>query len=355
MKKLIFGVAILLLAMIPATVRAATPRIALLDSSVNTANFFDRHYFHCNDDALHPGNLHLGREEYKRYFLGWKYVLDGEQTNDDFGLAGLRNMPAPFTHYDYQIIPDTGLTDGSLDSFDILILSNDVSLDDAQDKAVQQWVLKGGKLIATFGSGYKDIINTDPSLTDTMKLQSGGTGGIHQLWHDPLTKAFGTQSITPEDPNFPGIDVLISKTFGPTDIAGWTAGVTKLSYGAEANLLTQRPENFRDALGFLTFNPADSWTRSQPAILDVKASKGHVVYFAFAPEFIVSLAFDLAGHCDYDGNYPGFGTPAVGPQAADFANGFVGGFAGSTQLDADRVGMLMQLMKQTIDYLASIP
>lgn len=336
MKKLIFGVAILLLAMIPLTVRAATPHIALLDSSVNTANFFSLHYEHCADGG-HPANIRLGEDEYKRYFLGWKYVLDGNRFLD----AVLYPSGDGSSPYNYLVIHDGALTETGLGSFDILILSNDVSLDDAQDKAVQQWVLKGGKLIATFGSGYKDII-TDPRQDDGLKLQSGGTGGIHQLWHDPLTKAFGTQSITPDDPTSPGIDVAITRIFGPTALFG----LGKISYGAEANLLAQRPENFRDALGFLTFDPADSWTRPQPAILNVNASKGHVVYFAFAPEFIVSLAYDLAGHCPLDGNYGG--DPAPGLQAGDAPNGFMG------PGDA-RVGPLKVLMKQTIDYLASLP
>ena len=163
----------------------------------------------------------------------------------------------------------------------------------------------------------------------------------HQLWHDPMTKAFGSQAITPDDPTLPGIDVAITTIAGPT--AGFGRGI--ISYGAEANLLVQRQENFNNAYAFLTFTPASAWGRSQPAILVTKASKGQVVYMAFAPEFIVSLAFDLAGHCSNDGNYPG-GNILPGPQAGDVPNGFIG--PGAT-----RVGPLMQLMKQTIDYMLS--
>jgi hypothetical protein len=347
MKKMMFVFAILSMAFLPEPLRAQT--IALLNSSENTAEFFERRYGMTCEDA--EGTSFLGRAEYERYFSGWKYILEGQLHNQEF-LAGDVPNGDP-DEYDWVEFDDADLTNGSLNNeeIDILILSNTASLSDAQEKAVQHWVLKGGKLIATFGSGYKDVI-TDGKQDDGLKLQKGGTGGLHNLWHDPLTKAFGTQSITPDDPILPGIDIAITKTTGPT------AGVASiLSYGAEANLLVQRQEHFKNAYGFLTFTPAGSWTRSQPAILSVKASKGHVVYFAFAPEFIVSLAFDLAGHCADDDNYPasvaGFGDPTEGPQTADFPNGFVGGFNGG-QLNNDRVVPLMQLMKQTIDYMLSL-
>jgi hypothetical protein len=338
MKKF-FAFAVMALAFLPGALQAQ--RIALLDSSINTAEFFERRYG--ADGACTVGTF-LGRNEYERYFRGWKYVLDGQPDNAFIG------KPVS-TSYDYQILSDSGLTDGSLNSFDVLILSNNASLDDNQNKAIKTWVQKGGKLIATYGSGYKDVI-TDSRQDDGLKEQKGGTGGLHELWHDPLTKAFGTQAITPDDPTSPGIDILLTKTIGPT--AGFGLGV--MSYGAEANLLGQRPEHFKNAYAFLNFTPADAWGRSQPAILVTKFSKGNVVYFAFAPEFIVALAFDLAGHCAGDGSYP-VGSPALtpGPEAADLPNGFVGATDGVTQINTDRVMPLMQLMKQTLDYMLSLP
>jgi hypothetical protein len=353
MKRVIWGLAMLMLAMAPATVSAATHRIALLDSSINTREFFRLHYEDDSNGPCSKGTF-LGREEYQRYFLGWKYVLDGEPSNTIAPLAGL-GLPTGLAAYDYQVIHDADLTNGSLADFDILILSNDVSLDDAQDKAVQQWVIRGGRLIATYGSGYKDII-TDPKQDDLLKLQSGGTSGIHQLWHDPLTKAFGTQAITPEDPKLPGIRIGITTIMNPGPTAGFGTGI--MAYGAEANLLVQRQENFKDALAFLVFDPPESWTRSQPAILVTKASRGQVVYLAFAPEFIVSLAFDLAGHCSGDGSYPPLSIAhQPGPDTPDFGNEFVGDITKSgnvwTQVNVNRVKPLMQLMKNTIDYMLS--
>lgn len=338
MKKVVFGV--MLLMSLPALLLAARqgPKIALLDSSVNTYNFFAQHYKPCE------GGYDLGADEYQRYFLGWKYVLDGERF-----LAQDTNPDGDDdSAYDYQIIHDIDITNGTLNNkdFAILILSNTASLSDAEERAIQQWVLKGGKLIATYGSGYKDILDSDSRQTDTMKPQSGGTGGLHQLWHDPWTKAFGTQSITPEDPRSPGIDVQITNRSGPANI---TYPSDILSYNAEANLLVPRPENFREALAFLTFDlHMDGLGRLYPAILLTKASRGEVVYFAFAPGFIVSLAYDLAGHCSGDPNYPS-NSPALtpGPDAADFPNEFFKPDGSG----AHKPAPLIELMQRTIDYM----
>jgi hypothetical protein len=169
-----------------------------------------------------------------------------------------------------------------------------------------------------------------------------------------MTKAFGTQAITPDDPSSPGIRVGLTTIMNPGPTAGFGLGI--IAYGAEANLLGQRQENFKDAIAFLVFDPPSAWTRSQPAILVTKASKGQVVYMAFAPEFIVSLAYDLAGHCPGDGSYPPASTPyQPGPDAVDFGNEFFGDITKNgnvwTQVNANRVDPLKQLMKNTIDYM----
>src|ERR1041384_3521528 len=184
MKRVVFGLilavaasaASLLAQSKPAGPPAGPHRIALLDSSVNTRTFMGLHYTNC----VAP-DIHLGADEYKRYFLGWQYVLSGEPNNAL--VAGLQPSFAP---YNYQVIQESSLTNGDLDSFDILILSNDVSLDDNENKAVQSWTQKGGRLIATYGSGYKDIV-TDGKQDDNLKVQSGGTSGIPNLWGDPMT------------------------------------------------------------------------------------------------------------------------------------------------------------------------
>ncbi len=332
--------------------RAEAAEIALLDSSVNTANFFDWHYDECAAD----GNF-LGRDEYRRYFLGWDYVLRGQLDNAMVD----RTPPLPLgTVYPHDVIYDVDVTEDNLANYKILILSNTASLDDFQIRAIHKWVIHGGKLIATFGSGYKDITE-DLREDDELRKQKGHTGGLHQLWHDPWNKAFGTQSISPEDPILPGIDIMVTRIFGPTDIDGWTQGAI-LSYGAEANLLMPRPEHFRNALAFLRFDPADSWDKPHPAILLNRAGRGEVVYFAYAPEFIVALAFDLAGHCDGDGNYPD-NSPAIddegpgakGPDLEDFPNAFVGVVSedGTEQVNADRVDRQLLLMERTIKYMVT--
>ena len=177
MKKVVWGVMILLLGA-PGLVLAARlgPRIALLDSSVNTTIYFHNKYGEACDSK---GNANdLGANEYRRYFLGWKFVLDGGHFISDTDLDGNDDSA-----YDYLVINDDDITDGTLNNrdFAVLILSNIAVLTDKQERAIQHWVLQGGHLIATYGSGYRNIITDLKQEPDELKPQSGGTFGIHQL------------------------------------------------------------------------------------------------------------------------------------------------------------------------------
>jgi hypothetical protein len=253
-----------------------TPRIAILDSA-NTKYFFSLHYPACTP----PSSYTLGAEEYQRYFRGWEYVL---QTN---------NLP-------YTIISDSAIENGTLNRYDLLILSNTASLGDSEEKAIDQWVRKGGQLIATFGSGYKDVV-TDPRQIDQLKLQKGGTSGLHQLWKDPLNKLFTTLLFSP------GIDVQITRYTGPTGgLLGQLAN-NILPYGASGNLLVQRPPEFSSALGFLI---VPGYSKPAPAILSTDAAHGRVVYFSFAPEYLVSKEFNLPANipCPDGQNWAGRST-----------------------------------------------
>jgi hypothetical protein len=241
------------------TLWSQSPSVALLDSS-KTKHFFALHYPACSP----PQSYTIGADEYQRYFRGWEYVL--------------RNNAIP-----YVIVRDADVENGALEGFDLLILSNTASLSDREEKVIDHWVRRGGRLLATFGSGYKDVV-TDPHQLDQLKLQKGGTSGLHQLWKDPFSKLFTTLHFAP------GVDVLITRYVGPT--AGLRGELTAdiLPYGASANLLIGRPPEFDSALGFLI---VPSYAHPAPAILSTRAAHGRVVYFSFAPEYIVSKEFNL--------------------------------------------------------------
>ena len=366
MKKFVLGM-IVALASFGASV-ASAQKIALLDSD-NTREFFRRRgYSLCG-----PGSNHIGELEYERYFRGWQYVLMGQTSNhlvkDSAGAALLPTVSDGFDGFDgkWGILKDKmnefDITEAVLKSrgTEVLILSNLAGMTVEETREIKQWVLGGGKLIATYGSGYKDLIENphDPLGADPLKSQKGSTGGLHELWHDPWTRAFGTQAFDPD----PGVNIRVLKNIGPTAISGWES--TVLSYGAEANLLVPRPEHFRDALAFLQLTPNPDSKKVYPAILLTRMSRGTVVYFSYAPEFIVALAFNLAGHCPLDGNYPAASPdwqfPAfpsapiqvVGPVAADFPNKFVGqANEGLTiQVNSDRVRPQLLIMKRTIDFM----
>jgi len=211
--------------------------VAILDSA-HTRTYFGLHYPACSP----PNSYYLGADEYQRYFAGWEFVL---QAN---------SIP-------YTIVEDEDIEDGALDQVGLLILANTVSLSD----------------------GYKDVV-ADPRQSDGLKLQQGGTSGLHRLWHDPLSRLVTTQ------PFSAGIDIAIAQYAGPTSgLLGQLAGDV-LPYGALANVLIQRPSNYAGAFGFLI---VPGYDRPAPAILLERAAAGMVLYFAFAPEYLVSKEFDL--------------------------------------------------------------
>ncbi len=244
-------------------------RVAVLDSAY-TKEFFRIHYPPCSPAV---SSFYLGAEEYQRYFRGWEYVL---QT----------------ARMDYQIIHDCDVTREGLAPYRLLILSNTASLSDSQIKAVKYWVeKKGGRLLATFGSGYKDI-DFDTSEGD---LSTREGPGLHDLWGDPFSALFSTFSFDP------AVDVRITRYEGPTACLDGQLVNDVLPYGAEGNLLVEQPDN---ALASLVI---ENLNESQPGILTNRFGKGRVVYYSFAPEYIVSKEFGLPAPeaCDDHQNWAG--------------------------------------------------
>ncbi len=257
---------------------AAQNKIALLNS-MNTSDFFKAHYAGCEEVTKDGISYYLGANEYQRYFRGWQWVLGPENEGTT-----------------YDLVNDADVTASGLAKYKLLILSNNALLTNDQTKAVQQWVLRGGRLLATFGSGYKDFAS-DPRQIDGWKEQKGGTFGLHQLWHDPIGKLFSTYWLAPIDSKSGvSVDVEITRYEGPT------AGLAELhlpgdilGYGAEANLLIQRPVNHPAVLAFLVIGNAELRANT-PAIISTRQGKGMVVYFAFAPEYIVYKELEMPGN-----------------------------------------------------------
>jgi len=255
------------------TVALSGAEVAILDSD-NTKAFFGKHYPACGVD----GSVYLGADEYQRYFRGWEYVLDHPGSGS----------PIP-----YDRIHDAQVTQQGLEPYRVLILSNTASLSVDQQKAIHQWVIRGGRLLATFGSGYKGTVE-DPRQDDGLKLSKGGTFGLHQLWHDPMTKTFGSHYVN----SGAGTDIQITRYEGPTACLAGGLVDDILPYGAESNLLVQRPENHPGSLGQVVLKGISSYDRPTPAILWTRMSRGEVVYFAFAPEYLASKEFNLPSFCD---------------------------------------------------------
>ncbi len=301
------AIALILMSVFPALGNA---QIALLDSS-NTKDFFERHYPPC--DPMN-GSYYLGADEYQRYFRGWQWVLMQLMQN------GLPSGISPW----YEIINDGNIDAKDLANYKLLILSNTAMLSEGQVRAIQKWVIGGGNLLATFGSGYKSLVS-DPREIDGLKQQKGGTFGLHQLWHDPIGKLFSSQWVVP------GVDVTITRNEGPTQQLSTYQGKI-LRYGAQANLMVHRPLNYPDALGFLDINNPD-WKSTTPAIISARQAKGLVVYFAFAPEYIVYKELEMPD--SGLGNLP----PGSPPPCYD------------GQPWGGRSAGLLELMVETVNYL----
>jgi hypothetical protein len=236
---------------------AGTNRIALLDSAT-TKRFFGLHYPPCSP----PNSYYLGADEYQRYFRGWEFVLQR------FG-------------FDYDIVYDDDIANGALANYRVLILSNTAALSIAEMSPIVGWVRGGGRLIATFGSGYKSD-RFDPNQADRLALSQS----IPLLWGDPFTTTFSTSSVTTS-----GVDIHINGYYGPT--AGLANQLVNnvLHYGANGNLLMLPAVRRSVTLATLIINNPQ-W-QSQPAILGQTQDRGVTVYFAFAPEYLVSKEFGL--------------------------------------------------------------
>ncbi len=317
MKRVLFLLAVVALATAAVQPAAAQDKIALLDST-NTREFFQAHYRGCGYTDQ-EGNIsyYLGADEYQRYFRGWQWLLGPENEGKT-----------------YDLVHDADIAVSRLAKYRLLILSNNALLTDDQTKAVHQWVLRGGRLLATFGSGYKDFAS-DPRQIDGWKEQKGGTFGLHELWHDPIGKLFSTYWLAPIDPGKGvSVDVKITRYEGPTALlAGLHLPADILGYGAEANLLIRRPVNHPSVLGFLAIGNADVKAPT-PAIISTRQGKGLVVYFAFAPEYIVYKELEMPGN-------PMGVLPAGWPTCDDHQNW------------AHRSDQLRVLMTGALEYLSS--
>jgi hypothetical protein len=227
--------------------------VAILDSA-NTRNYFGRSYPACSP----PSSFYIGADEYQRYFRGWEYVL---------AASGLG----------YTIISDTDIQE-SLSTYRVLILSNTVSLSRGQQQAISEWVVRGGRLIATFGSGYREVV----AGSEEMPAFKGETNGLHHLWHDPFDKLFTTGYAA---------DIRITGYSGPTSGLRTRLVDNILPYGGPGNLLKYRPVESDRSLGVFLYD--GSGGRPTPAILSVTHGRGMVVYYGFAPEYLVSKEFGL--------------------------------------------------------------
>lgn len=328
--------------------------IAVLDSA-KTRNYFTV-YGTCVLNSADPNAM--GPDEYKRYWGGWVEVLN------QMNLA-------------YDIKDDAFITNptanGLLRSkYKVLILSNNAGLATSQTDAIRQWVGSGGRLLATFGTGYAGVADS----TGEALANKAGKNALQTLWGDPLSKfvttgTFGTVATQDFPCSAPGsVEPVITQEAGPTGkicqfyIPGtntcppyYPSLRLVLGYGDLANMLVGRSENHPGSYAHFAFynnlavyDPNNVCTdtvysKPLPSVVASPYKKGWAAYYPFAPEFIVGLEYDVVGHCDSDGNYPG-GDPAPGLQASELTWEHNHWFGRTRELRA--------LMKSTIDWLLKV-
>jgi len=328
--------------------------VAILDSA-RTQAYFLQAYGTCVLNSADPNAM--GPMEYKRYWGGWEEVL--------------KEMKAAGTIPGYDVVSDDFIVNGlTRSNYKALILSNNANMSQAMVDAVRSWVAGGGHLLATFGSGYDAA--TD-SVSDAQNSKPN-KNSLEQLWQDPLTKyvttgIFGT--VSPSTGGYPAgsVEPTITQLSGPTanycrfydpvsGVCPWYFDIYRLisSYGDLGIMLLGRSANypgtyaqFAFANNLAVYDPNNVWpdtdySKTLPAVVASTYKKGTAVYYAFAPEFIVGLEFDAAGHCSTDPNYPG-GDTAPWQQSVDTTwdhNHWVG-----------RTPELRALMKSSIYYLVT--
>lgn len=331
--------------------------VAILDSA-RTKSYFGSAYGTCVLDSADPNAL--GPMEYKRYWGGWLEVLN--------------ELEAAGTIPGYDIVTDDFITNDLAHSkYKLLILSNNANMSQSMVDAVRSWVGGGGHLLATFGSGYDAAAS---SIEEALKSKPN-QNSLEQLWNDPLTEyvttgVFGT--VPPPQGGYPpgSVEPILTQVDGPTanycqfyqaengSACPWYYDLYRMvsGYGDLAIMLMGRNENwpggyshFQFANNLAVYDPSNIWPDTEydkplPAVVSSNYKKGLAVYYAFAPEFIVALEFDAAGHCETDGNYPG-GDPAPWQQELERSwdhNHWVG-----------RTPELRALMKSSIYYLLTTP
>jgi len=331
-------------------------RIAILDSA-RTKAYFSLHYNTCDLNTADPNAV--GPMEYKRYWGGWEEVLKELQAGG--AIPG------------YDSITDDFVTNGLVrSSYKVLILSNSANMSQSMVDAIRQWVGNGGHLLATFGSGYDAAAD---STSDALASKSS-KNSLEQLWQDSLSKYVTTGTLGMDPPvagSYPpgSVETMVTQASGPTayicrfyDPVNGTCPPyypslrLVLGYGDLGIMLLGRSQNYPGSYAFFAFannlsvyDPANIWPDTNydkplPAVVASPYKKGWAVYYAYAPEFIVGLEFDAAGHCSTDPNYPG-GDTAPWQQDADTTwehNHWVG-----------RTTELRALMKSSIYFLLTTP
>jgi len=344
--------------------------VAILDSA-RTKSYFGSAYGTCQPGA-DPNAM--GAMEYKRYWGGWEEVL--------------KEMKAASTIPGYDLVTDdfiTNATNGLKQSkYKVLILSNNANMSQAMVDTIRSWVAGGGRLLATFGSGYEAAAG---SVDEALKSKSN-KNSLEQLWNDPLTKyvttgTFGTVPVPATDQcpqGYPAgsVEPVLTQIAGPTanycqfyqaenGPCPWYFNLYRVvsGYGDLGIMLLGRSENWPGAYAHFQFannlavydpNPPNCWPDTQyskplPAVVASSYRKGMAVYYAFAPEFIVGLEYDVAGHCSSstaagaDPNYP----------VEDPAEGLQSELVRSNNLWAGRSKELRALMKSSIYYLLTTP
>lgn len=344
-------VALLVALLLAGGAQAANP-IAILDSA-RASTYFGMAYQYCNLSTPDPNAI--GSLEYKRYWGGWEQVL--REMRDAGKIPG------------YDVVNDNFITNSLVSSkYKVLILSNNVAMSTGMTDAIRAWVGAGGRLLATFGSGYLAFAGT---VEEALGSRTTNKNTLQQLWGDPLTKVvttgtFGT--VSPSTGGYPGgsVEPVITREDGPNakicqysdpvnGTCPWYYQQHKVvaGYGDLANMLVGRSENypgnyamFAFANNLAIYDPNNNWpdtsyNKPLPSVIYNAYKKGKVVYYPFAPDFITGLEYDAAGHCPTDPNYP-HEDPAPGlQQPLTYANNHWAG----------RTPMLRAMMKSAIDFL----
>ena len=205
--------------------------------------------------------------------------------DDRFGTAiqGIERMCRD-NHLQYGFLPDEDLTPEILNSVKVLVLPNVACMSDAEAQMISDWVVKGGKLLATFETSLYDETGRKRDDFALARLFGCSTTGIVADTQMDCYQWIDNHDLI-VTPDMRDTRMLINS--GETLLCEVTSETAQMVCSYMPRITNQSPE--------MAWHPETEMTSSHPTLLVNDYGNGKVVYFANQPDRMNHLM----GHPDF--------------------------------------------------------